>query len=358
MSSGRAFSLVELLVVMAIFLIVGSLLFYLLIKGLRWIASTGGEIKQDIELTVNTDLLIFELKHIGYGIAGDEEKLILEFYNGSDYPSTALADIATADDIADDLPNSVSPKKTLVLRETTNVIKTSVPTTGFVFWNGTDIIHSEPSGEDWSTYDCSWLLLDRTYNKTDVCTAGPDTFALGYPIDTVSACKDSADVYCCSNCPCTTIAYHLTYSDVPETCLPQTYVFRRVVKKSSTYTPIVNCVSDWTVWFGIDTDGDGDIDLWENQLPNNDIQTNTDMKKLKLVKIYLFTQVSYAPDPQYDYCTLTGADCDNECGNGYVKVDSLGGTPVCLKHPDDDTGWRHHRWKVLEVSVGNFPNIP
>ncbi|NPB05549.1 MAG: prepilin-type N-terminal cleavage/methylation domain-containing protein [Aquificae bacterium] len=352
MFSRRAFSLVELLVVLAIFLLVGVLIFYLLVKGLRWVGTTAGEVKAEVDTTVNTELLVFDLTHAGYGIAKNETRLVIEFFNGTDYPSP-LAAIATADDLSDG-------EKVLVLRETVNLAKTSIPTYGFLVSNGSGIVYAYPPGADWESVYCAWLSQDRACLGVDNCTdPPPGSAAVGYPLDNQSACRDATDPWCCVACNCTTIVYKLyeqSGSSKPS-CIPGVLTFGR--KTANMSVPLINCVSDWSVWFGLDLDGDGEVDTWENQIPNGEVLTNEDLKKVKVVKVFFLVQASPTGDPGYDFCKLTGAKCDGAgaCGEGFLEVAELGGKKVCLKHPEDPA-WKTYRWRVVEVTVSNFPNLP
>ena len=341
----KAFTLVELVVVLAIFLIVGTILFYLLIKALRWTSTVAGEVKQKISVDINTDLLVFDLKHAGYGISKNEEKLAIEFFNGT--------------------------SKVLVVRETTNIAKSSVPTTGFVLWNGTSVVYSEPSNAASSKYTCSWLTLDGFYNKVDKCTKGPDSLmSIGYPLDTTTVCKDSNSTYCCNNCPCTTILWFLNKpskpSSFPENCIKGTFVLTRQAGSSfHNRIPVINCVADWDVWFAIDEDFNGTTDLWINEIPYSGIvETNGDLQnRLKLIRIYMLVQTSYIPDSNFDFCNAAGINCNSShCPSNSIEVDTLkdsDGTVhyVCLKHPSNPI-WNHYHWKVIEINVSNFPNIP
>jgi len=358
----KGFTLVELLVVLVIFLVVGTLLFYVLVNALRWVSSGSGEVKQELSVDVNTDLLVFDLKHAGYGISRDESKLVLEFFNGTQYPPS-LQTIATAQKIAHD----VNASKVLVVRETINVVKKSIPTYGFVLWNGSNVVYSKPSNAASSNFKCSWLSLDGFYNKTDQCNNGIDNLpAIGYPLDNTTACKSPSSEYCCSNCNCTTIIWFLNkLKKFPERCINGTLVLsRQVGSNNKNRISIINCIADWSIWFGIDNNTDGKVEEWINEIPYSGIvENNDDLKnKLKLIKIYMLVQASPAADPRFDICTMTKIDCDKECGKGYIKVDELKDsdeTPhkVCLKHPSNDS-WKHYRWKIVEITVSGFPNIP
>jgi len=323
----KGFTLVELLVVLVIFLIVGTLLFYILTKALRWVSSSGGEVKQELSVDVNTDLLVFDLKHAGYGISRDENKPVIEY-------------------------NS----KSLYVRSTLNPFKPSQPV-GFQICNGTQLIEAYKFDSSWPS--CVWFDLDRFPLNTGnplgcTCSNNPSkSYSIAYAVDDTTSCKGN-DSWCCEKSYCTTIKWVLnTPTNAPKTCLSETKVFSAQLKS---YTrPVINCVADWDVWFGMDMDNDGLIDTWINSMTG---KSNEELKKqLKVIKIYMLVQASPTSDPKYDYCTMSNANCDADCGSGTITVDHLGDKKVCLKHPNDPS-WKHYRWKIVEITVSGFPNIP
>ena len=350
----KAFTLVELLVVLVIFLVVGTILFYLLIKALRWTSTTAGGVKQQLSVDVNTDLLVFDLKHAGYGISRNESKPVIEYpFIKGDFSAE---------------------NKTLAIRETTNVLDTQYSSDdkdygcGFLISQGGSIIYNNTCGNPYNdnAVKCVWLTLDKYYEDYGNCSNAPSSGDyIGFPVDTDSVCKGGD--YCCQEQYCTTIFWYLKEPDwssesAPKKCKPlETKVLYRTVTNSTgdlqAGKPIVNCVSDWDIWFGFDTDNDTKVDTWSNSTSG---KTNEDLKnRLKVAKIYMLVQSSYTADPHFDFCNMTGIDCDNTttCGNGYIKVDRLGTDYVCLKHPSDPS-WKHYHWKIIEITVSGFPNIP
>ena len=338
----KAYTLVELLVVLVIFLVEGTILFYLLIKALRWTSITAGSVKQQLSVDVNTDLLVFDLKHAGYGISRDESKLVIEYY---------------------------ATNKTLYVRSTLNPFKPSQPV-GFQICNGTTLILASEFDSSWPY--CIWFDLNRLPlndgNPTG-CNCSDNSssdFAIAYAVDNTTSCKGSS-IWCCNSSNCTTKQWFLntntSSSSFPKQCLNETKVLSVELKA---YTrPIINCVSDWNIWFAIDEDLDGTTDLWLNEIPYTDIvETNADLQnKLKLIKIYMLVQTSYVPDSKFDFCNAPGINCNSpHCSSDSIEVDTLkdsNGTVhyICLKHPSNPI-WNHYHWKVIEINVSNFPNIP
>ena len=370
----KAFTLVELLVALVLFLIIGSVVFWIVIKILQSITSTAGEAKQTTSIELNTDWLVFDLKHAGYGISTTEPSLVLSFCNGS------ASSTNDACQIADDI--GAVGGKALLLKETTNIADTGCSRDdpdfgfGFVLWNGTSVVYQETPCDVCGTYKnqikCVWLTTNRLYNGTNICCQGTaPTPLVGYPIDTDSACNDYlSNKACCSDQNCTGIVWYLkeTSSYTPiNNCMNGTYVLYRTTTSSSggfqSAKPVADCIADWTIWFGLDVDGDGKVDTWVNEIPNSYISANQNLKQeLKIAKVYFLIQTSYTPQADYDFCKVSANDCDNTCGKGYILADKLvdaNGTVhnVCLKHPSDPN-WIHYRWKIVTVPVSGFFDIP
>ena len=96
----------------------------------------------------------------------------------------------------------------------------------------------------------------------------------------------------------------------PEVCAPGTLNLLRAESKDNdppvpaNRKPIINCVVDFQVSFGLDTDGDGLIDLWDPaqkgvfELAKYDIKTLR--KRIKQVRVYLLVQNGNF-DPDFTY---------------------------------------------------------
>jgi type IV pilus assembly protein PilW len=380
----KGFTLVELLVIIVLFLILGTLLFYVLIKALKFSSSATGGLKTETSIGINTDILAFDIKHVGYGISKNETSLVLSYCNGI-YSSHNDA-CKAADNIG------AIDNKTLILKETseyTTSCKGSNPTLGFAMCrrNETGTVTTIVSGIDKVNDNYRFIAMNLykvlvndtvTYGSTscsafscdklDFAFTNNETYIF-FPYRVNKACKNSAD-WCCKGQYCSVIAWYLktpAANSLPQACRHLgTYVlYRNVVNATGNfinYQPVVNCVSDWDVWFGLDTDGDTIIDKWVNEIPNADINNNVDLAtKLKAVRIYLLVQTSYSFEKDYDFCGSANvecysSDCPNTTDTKYIKVGDLGGNPVCLKVPQNDS-WVHYRWKIVEQTYNFFPNL-
>ena len=378
----KAFTIVELLIVIALFSILGTIISYVIIKSLKSASTSSASLKTSTSVELNTDILDFDIRHVGYGISKTETSLVLSYCNGGG--SGEACSVA----------NYLHPfgNKLLLLKETSEVTDSCYgnnPTIGFAICNGTLDVYSEIKRIS-NYYGAIIVDLQKNLNKVSnipssscsefhcsLLTPQADTNKLSiiFPYRKKKACQGS-NAGCCKNQPCTAIAWYAktprTTSSFPQACrLMGTQIFYRHVidgnekrfkRWSRLVYPAINCVSDWNVWFGLNLDNDTEIDRWVNRMPTGSINNNTALaKSLKVIKVYLFVQASYTPDKAFDYCKLTNSYCDSGgCPNGYVRVDVLkddsGEHYVCLKHPSDPN-WVHYRWKTIELIYTSFPNL-
>jgi len=153
--------------------------------------------------------------------------------------------------------------------------------------------------------------------------------------------------------PFNRVDYRLyTGSDTKSECAVGTHTLGRAVMRQSDdvmYSyPLLHCVADFQVGFGLDTDTpkDGKIDTW-----TQDITTLTTAKdardQLKQVRVYILVQ-NGTKDKDYDYphATIPVGETITINGNTF-KVGRIG--------PDFDlttiTDYKHYRWKLIKLVV-------
>jgi len=354
----KGYSLIELLVVLVLILVIGGIIFSLLVKTFRTFATSAGEVKKELETSINTDILVFDIKHAGFGI-NRSDNLVIRYMNSN---------------------------KTLRLYETINVLNL-----GRFSFLGSDnkhyffeVIYNHnrvyPTVNiDADRHICVFLnstrdvLLGGNYDNCNRTDLSSDIY-IGYPIDNETppryACRSAGDPDCCSNQYCISIKWSL--EDLAADEFPNCVARKKLVRDYSNApsTPVINCVSDWAAWFGLGDNGTDTIKCWKNDIPPADtsceiINNNKDLaQKLKAIRIYMLVQASYSADPNYDFCSRSGVKCDNSgpCGDGKIWVDTLvdadgNSYNICLNHPSGNL-WRHYRWRLVEITLSGFPNIP
>lgn len=166
------------------------------------------------------------------------------------------------------------------------------------------------------------------------------------------------------NQPFSAVAYYLgsnpTYT--PANCAPNTLSLLRAESATSSTPssgqPILNCVLDFQAAFGLDTNSDGSIDLWDN----GGVYASSHYagvtgpatlnQALKQVRVYVLVQVG-GYDPNYTYTNpdpttgYTGTD-KIRVGDLYL-VGGAVGRDVTLSAINPRL--RNYRWKVLSFTV-------
>jgi prepilin-type N-terminal cleavage/methylation domain-containing protein len=153
--------------------------------------------------------------------------------------------------------------------------------------------------------------------------------------------------------------YYISTSSVPARCAPGTGVLEKAVLSQNTgthttggTTPLIDCVADFQVIFGIDqtSSPDGTIDCYSNDL-GNDLPTFDAVNvrnRVKEVRVYIL-----AHEGQYDV--------DFTYGNNTIRVGDSSGLNPCVNGAtlgrDFDfttsgiTNWQNYRWKVYTLVV-------
>lgn len=129
----------------------------------------------------------------------------------------------------------------------------------------------------------------------------------------------------------------------PSRCDPQSYLLYRATISHSDGTrnpkPILDCVLDLQVSFGLDTNSDGVVDGWRQSLNIADTNSNGTAdelrKQLRECRVFLLVQDGIR-DPDYTF------------GSPIALGDSETGT-LSTYTPSGNS--RHYRWKVLKLAV-------
>jgi len=111
--------------------------------------------------------------------------------------------------------------------------------------------------------------------------------------------------------------------------------------------PLLNCVRDFQVSFGLDTDENGTIDAWDPISPGSFQVSGYDMKslkkRLKQVRVYILVQEG-SRDPDYTY-----SNPENPGNPATIRVgDSMLGTGRDITLTAEQ---RRYRWRVVTLSI-------
>ncbi len=143
--------------------------------------------------------------------------------------------------------------------------------------------------------------------------------------------------------PFNRVDYYLSNSGLSSKCDPSSFVLYRATVNHSDGKrrpqAILDCVRDFQVAFGLDTNGDGVVDEWRQSLNIMDTNGNGTAdelrKQLREIRIFLLVQDGIR-------------DADYSFQSSIILGDNNTGT-LSTYTPSGDS--RHYRWKVLKLTV-------
>jgi len=179
-----------------------------------------------------------------------------------------------------------------------------------------------------------------TIGTDDNSTIAPQSVYLIYGDNTTSS----------ESAPFNRVDYRLyPGSDTESECAVGTYTLGRAVMRQSNgvmYSyPLLHCVADFQVGFGLDTDEDEKIDTWTQDITGYNAEDIR--KKLKQVRVYILVQ-NGTKDKDYNYpnASIPVGEKITIDGNTF-KVGRI--------EPGFDlttiTDYKHYRWKLIKLVV-------
>ena len=307
-NQAKGFTIVEILVTMVIVSSIIGIAFYAYNKLTVNVRSQSSSIEASMDKLVGLELFRLDIETAGFGIAVDESSPPVEWDTNSG---------------------------ALILRATMN--NTNDDTLGWVFlkcqqglsWDSGSVLaldeRNEPSNDDLVFLDYRNKFAFSTNSST---TCPHDGHYIGYPVDTsiANGCTDQI---------CTKITYTLSTTQNIDTCADGTKNLLRKVGAGSG-TPILNCVADWELRFGLDSNGDGSVD---SVVAGASLPTDPDdvRDQLKYVSFYALVQ-----DSQYDR--------NYSYGNN-TTIDG-----ITLSFPTACTKCTKYHWKLIKKTV-KFMNL-
>ncbi|MCK4278719.1 MAG: PilW family protein, partial [Desulfurellaceae bacterium] len=147
--------------------------------------------------------------------------------------------------------------------------------------------------------------------------------------------------------PFNRVDYYLKDPGIPPSeCATGTHTLYRGVMNSSgnfgpPYYPLLHCVADFQVGFGLDTNGDGKINSWVDGSAAHPLPSTADKirSQLKQVRVYILVQ-NGTKDKDYNYPHNLIYVGDNSIGIGRNFALS---TQI--------TDHKHYRWKLIKLVV-------
>ncbi|MDW8002213.1 MAG: PilW family protein [Deltaproteobacteria bacterium] len=353
--TSRGFSLIEILVVMAILCIVimmGSETFMATIKGAR--RETGSSMTQ-IELTVALNYIRYDVEHAGYG-------LCRKFMGNIRYEEARDLEISHLNDAPSGIPRPIISDNNKGMNGSDRlVIKSVLAGTNETCTKWTYVKFGEPP----KMWDDAKLRLKnnervivikpgRGKERIDELVMDPNgSFFTLFKVEGLGpnfSPKTENERYIIYGVdPDTNLRMPFNRTDyfirvpssgMPSRCAPNTGILYKATLNHSdgrfTYLPIMDCVADFQVIFGVDLNGDGLLDSYIDDVSTYDAETLR--KRIKEVRLYILTHIGKK-------------DADYSFNQDRIYVGEFGkGRELNLPQVLGQT-YRNYRWKIYSVAV-------
>ena len=363
----KGLSLVELIVVMAIFVIVIGIPYKLFIQQLKTTVREVGLSQSSIEQLPALEIMRKDIEMAGFGLPWNIGSFT---YNEA---KSSVPDLYSFDkDIFNDSTNN-PPRAMIVKTDTTKnkfsylVLKATIFGLNKAAYHWT-YIDKNNRLNIWPAGSSANYNNIATGDRVIVMEAGKNRKLVGdslyYQITKNAATDDTnpsdyglpgslpSGVYLVYGigrgqiiAPFNRIDYYLyKSSNSGDRCASGTYTLGRSILRQSdgsiTPYPILNCVADFQVVFGLDTNGDGIIDKWTQDTTTMLPAAEDVREQLKQVRVYLLVQ-NGVRDINYNYPYTRVSVGENLMGKFYGRVFDL--TKI--------NDFRHYRWKVIKLVI-------
>lgn len=156
--------------------------------------------------------------------------------------------------------------------------------------------------------------------------------------------------------PFNRVDYHLakpsTVTDFPSRCAPTSFILYRstIINKIDQNDgggrrdkqPLLDCVMDFQVGFGLDTDGDGAVDSWMSDLA---MAAGEIREQLREVRVFVLFHEGRCDENYLEAGSLTLGDADTGPLKVFTPSQPPSGTATNCNFE------AHYRWKVAKLAV-------
>jgi prepilin-type N-terminal cleavage/methylation domain-containing protein len=363
----EGFTLVELIITMSIFVIGIMLVSNLFINQLNLSRQQSAIVETNVEGIIGLEILRRDIENAGYGLPWVIPTGITytasETFNATPCGTGTTANPQTFNDNPPNAPRAiVSGNNTCFNNSDYLVIKainvaTNNTSKKWALLKNTGVLRSDISGDAFKNSD-RVIVLDPGTSETTMRTlvVSGSTFFKQYNAVTNFAPQDSTTtriIYGIRDgadpkVPFNRAGYYINASHVPLRCASGTGVLYKATMNHGsisgtnqfTELPLLDCVADMQVIFGIDNDGDGDFEpgVVDSRDGYTDDISTQDAKwireRVKEVRVYILAQEGQM-DRNYSY------------PHNEITVGEFGLGRIVSIRPD----WKHYRWKVYTLIV-------
>ncbi len=256
MKKQKGITLIELLVVLAIMALILSAIFQAYIPTLKSYIRESQIAISNIEKLISFELIRKDIESAGFGVAQNYAPLA---WDG----------------------NTLSIKSTLLFRNDATKCFGYIDSNTLKFFS---IESAEISNSECNDEEFCYIALDLDYNLVqdscyDISIFPQNMYLLFGLLDNTG----HFDV------PYNEIQYFLSSNNLLSICSPNTFELeRREIQADGDFStqPIFDCVKDFKVAFGLDTNDDGIIDMWTTNLPSGADNIRKQVKEIILFILY------------------------------------------------------------------------
>ncbi len=394
-------TLVELMVSLSIILIVTAVATGAYLKMLKSYKTQSKISESYISDITGLDLLRYDIQMAGYGIPSTINANAL-YTEAVDPASGVLPTGYLPTQLNDCGPTggpSVAPRPLAILnnggRNNSDVlsIKSMLASINGTArkWSMVSRVAGVPKVKQWGTNDFvagdRFIVLDRlgalfpdlsgTFTCYSFNPSGKDYYTDA--TDIVPGGMLDSDIYFVYGLDSSAVAHRMPFNRVDyyldtvtnaNVCAPNTYtLYRSVVSNVNglqTATPLVDCVMDFQVAFGLDNDGDQAVDDrgWVQTTPANAKDVRTKVREVRIFILYHEGVRDSGRTPDFRFSGLLNlgdqeiaASLDNSYSwptNNFttLSTSALTGTPALKTFdPSVNSDYARYRWKVLQLAI-------
>jgi prepilin-type N-terminal cleavage/methylation domain-containing protein len=368
----KGFTLIELLVVIGILAIIIGIPYAFLTKELKHTVKESAFSQSALEKIPSVEILRKDIEDAGYGLVWDTGNVTY-----SEASSSTPSLYSFNQNIFNDAPNSPpravvskvditnSKFSYLVLKGTSLALNKACKHWSYINKNDDLNIWPTDNTANYNNFqkDDRVVVMDAGSRKI-VQNIIDSTFYFEILKDAVPSDKDPSNYYI-DNWDNATQSVYLIYgiddknliapfnrvdyrlydgSDTKSECAKGTHTLGRAVMRQSDgvmYSyPLLHCVADFQVGFGLDTTKDGKIDIWTQDITT--LTTAKDVRdQLKQVRVYILVQNGKKDkDYNYPHTSLTVGETIN--GTSVGRDFDLS-TQI--------RDYQHYRWKLIKLVV-------